>query len=83
MPDPDVLTTAEAATWLRVSTKTLRAAARDGRIPHRRVRSCYRFRRSALEAWLAGDDAPPPKARPAATSPAARRRLPAAWIDRL
>ena len=62
MPDDDgvpssVLTLAEAASFIRVSTKTLREMARQKRIPSQKVGREWRFLRRALEDWLSGGDA--------------------------
>jgi len=53
----DVLTLREAAEFVRVSEKTLRELARDGRAPGQKVGREWRFLRSALETWLAGSGA--------------------------
>lgn len=44
----DVLTLREAAEFVRVSEKTLRELARDGRAPGQKVGREWRFLRSAL-----------------------------------
>lgn len=44
----------EAAALLRIHPKTLVRLAREGRIPAIRVAKHWRFRASALNAWLAG-----------------------------
>lgn len=53
MPDANILTLSEAASYTRVSARTMRQLARDGRVPARKVGREWRFLRSALEAWLA------------------------------
>lgn len=53
MGDANILTLSEAAQYIRVSAKTMRQLARDGRVPGRKVGREWRFLRSALEAWLA------------------------------
>ena len=55
--DPtEILTLAEAARFIRVSEKTLGEMARMRRIPSQKVGREWRFLRSALTAWLAGND---------------------------
>ncbi|MFW6163546.1 MAG: helix-turn-helix domain-containing protein [Planctomycetota bacterium] len=54
--EPDVLTLQEAAEFVRVSEKTLRGLAREGRAPGQKVGREWRFLRSALESWLAGQE---------------------------
>jgi excisionase family DNA binding protein len=51
-----VLTAAEAAALLQLSTKTLKRLAQAGRVPARRVGQQWRFSRSALLDWLAGKE---------------------------
>ena len=51
----NVLTLSEAAEFLRVSEKTLGQMARRGGAPGQRVGREWRFLRSALESWLAGE----------------------------
>jgi excisionase family DNA binding protein len=65
VPAGDVLTLAEAATFLRVPTETLRADVIGGRVPGRLVGNEWRFARSALVAWLSQPE--PPIAKPART----------------
>lgn len=47
-----VLKTEEAAAPLRVHPKTLQRMARQGRVPAFRIGDLWRFRASALDAWL-------------------------------
>ena len=54
--EPVVLTLHEAATFVRVSEKTLRELTRDGTAPGQKVGREWRFLRSALEAWLSGHE---------------------------
>ena len=54
-PD-EILTLFEAARFIRVSEKTLGEMARTRRIPSQKVGREWRFLRSALRAWLAGND---------------------------
>ncbi|MBL7223644.1 MAG: helix-turn-helix domain-containing protein [Candidatus Brocadiae bacterium] len=49
----DVITLREAATFVRVSEKTMRELARANKVPGQKVGREWRFLRSALEAWLA------------------------------
>lgn len=64
--DPDVLTAEEAATLLRVSTKTLLALAREGELPGEKVGRAWRFLRPELLGYLrgAGRSASRDRARP-------------------
>ena len=78
-PRADVLTLAEAAAFLRVSTKTLREMARDRRLPCQKVGREWRFLRSALEGWVAGGRparAKPQPADSAVSEPAVQYALP-------
>jgi len=52
---PDVLTPAEAAELLRIEEAELLAAAERGELPARRIGEQWRFLRSALLGWLAGE----------------------------
>jgi excisionase family DNA binding protein len=47
-----VLNTEEAAALLQVHPKTLQRLARQGRVPAFRIGDLWRFRASALDAWL-------------------------------
>lgn len=58
MPLGEILTLPEAATFIRVSPKTLGDLARNGEVPAKKVGREWRFLRSALEAWLIGQDRP-------------------------
>ena len=51
----DVLTSSEAAALLQVSLRTIKAMARERRIPARKAGRSWRFSRKALEEWLEGD----------------------------
>lgn len=53
--DAEVLTTEEAATLLRVSTKTILTLARDGALPGEKVGRAWRFLRADLLDYLHGD----------------------------
>ena len=56
--DHDVLDSAEAAAYLRVTVTTITNEAKRGRLPGRRVGKGWRFSRRVLEQWLAsGPDA--------------------------
>lgn len=57
-PDP-ILTVAEAATMLKFSEQVIRKWARDREIPAIRMGRDWRFRRSSLQAWVAGAEAAP------------------------
>ena len=52
----EILTLVEAARLIRVSEKTLGEMARMRRIPSQKVGREWRFLRSALRAWLTGND---------------------------
>jgi excisionase family DNA binding protein len=60
--DPDVLDVEGAADLFGVSPATIRAEAREGRLPGRRLGRHWRFSRPALLDWLAApvdvDDEP-------------------------
>ena len=56
MAPSEILTLSEAAALIRVSRKTLGELARSQRVPAKKVGREWRFLRSALEAWLAGQD---------------------------
>lgn len=62
----EVLTLEEAAALLRLPVETLRASALAGELPGRAFGAEWRFSRTALLAWLAGDEAPRPVTEPAA-----------------
>lgn len=47
-----LLEAAEAATLLRVHVKTVQSMARAGTIPCARMGKYWRFRKSALDAWV-------------------------------
>jgi len=50
---PDVLTVEQAAEYLQLNPETVRRAARRGRIPAARIGRRWRFRKTALDRWLA------------------------------
>lgn len=50
--DDDVLTLAEAAEFTKVSERTLWQLAREGKVPHKRVGSQYRFLKNMLVEWM-------------------------------
>lgn len=52
--DAAVLTADEAATLLRVSTKTVLTLARDGSLPGEKVGRAWRFLRSDLLEYVSG-----------------------------
>lgn len=53
--EAEVLTLKEAAALLRMDVRSVGDLAKNARIPARKVGSSWRFSRSALIAWLAGD----------------------------
>ena len=50
----EVLTTQEAALYIKVTEKTVRELAREGKIPAQKVGREWRFLKSALDKWLEG-----------------------------
>lgn len=48
----EVLTAVDVASLLRVSPKTVKRMASDGRIPAQRVGRAWRFSRTAVLDWL-------------------------------
>jgi len=72
---PEVLTLQEAASFLRVSPKDVEQLARQQRVPGRRIGTQWRFSRTALVAWLAGEE--PVSAVRNPSLPDARRETPA------
>lgn len=62
-PEP-LLNDAEAAAFLGgLHPKTVQRMARQGEIPHYRVKRYYRYRASELNDWLCGKFTPPDKTR--------------------
>lgn len=55
--DHEVLTADEAASLLRVSTKTVLGLARSGSLPGEKVGRAWRFLRSDVLALVSGSDA--------------------------
>jgi excisionase family DNA binding protein len=55
---PDVMTVKEAEEYLRIPQSSIYKLAQDGRIPCQKVGRHWRFRRDALDTWLAGGLAP-------------------------
>lgn len=54
MPEPEQrLTYAEAAAYLRVPERTLRAARSSGRLEHYRIGRRVEFTKAQLDRWLA------------------------------
>jgi len=51
---PDVMTVTEAAKYLRIPQSSIYKLAQDGRIPCQKVGRHWRFRRDAIDIWLAG-----------------------------
>ena len=54
--EPEVLTAVQAAELLQVDEETVRALARNGELPGRKVGRKWRFSRQAILAWLARED---------------------------
>ncbi len=55
---PEVLTLPEAAAFLRVGEPELAAALERGEVPARRLGEEWRLSRTALLAWLGGEERP-------------------------
>jgi excisionase family DNA binding protein len=53
-PQPEVLTSEQAAELLQVTAEEVVALAEEGTLPGRRIGAQWRFSRPALIAWLAG-----------------------------
>jgi excisionase family DNA binding protein len=51
---PDLLTEAETAEYLRVSTRTIRTWRAQGILPAVKIAGVVRYRRSAVEQLIAG-----------------------------
>jgi excisionase family DNA binding protein len=56
-PNSDIMTLPEAAAFLRVCEKTVLKYAKTGRIPSKRLGTCWRFSRSKLAEWMQLEDA--------------------------
>jgi excisionase family DNA binding protein len=54
--EPEVLSFAEAAQYLKVSVRTLRRWVAEMRVPHAKIGGLVRFRRQALLDWLAEEE---------------------------
>ena len=54
----DLLTTEQVARWVRMSAATVTRWARAEHIPAIKTPRAWRFRRSAVEAWLKEREAP-------------------------
>ncbi|MCP4571210.1 MAG: helix-turn-helix domain-containing protein [bacterium] len=52
-PVGQVMTSVEAADYLKMHVKTVCRLAKEGKIPARKVGSEWRFLRSVLDNWLA------------------------------
>ena len=50
--DTEIMTTLEAATFLRTTPQTIRNLARKGELPGRKVGREWRFLKEGLEDWL-------------------------------
>lgn len=50
---PDILTSREAATYLRVTPETIRAMVRRGDLPAARIGSQMRITRASIDQWIA------------------------------
>jgi excisionase family DNA binding protein len=55
----DIMTSTEAAQYLRIGIVTLKKKAREGSIPAAKIGRAWRFRRKELDEWVgAGGDIP-------------------------
>jgi excisionase family DNA binding protein len=54
-----ILTVAEVARYLRLSTKTVYQLAAKKQIPHVRIGNSFRFRRADLDSWSAARQTAP------------------------
>lgn len=54
----EVLTIAEAARFLRISTAQVKKLAEAGRLPAQKIDEEWRFLKAALEQWLCGKPNP-------------------------
>jgi len=72
---PEILDVAGAAALLKVSVNSIYYLLERRQIPARRVGKGYRFLKSVLLAWLAGD---PPAATPGSTAASTGSPTPAA-----
>lgn len=48
----ELLDLEETARWLKISTRSVRRLAREGKLPYCRVGNLYRFNRSDVSRWL-------------------------------
>lgn len=53
-PDSEILTLDEVATYLKAGKKTVYRLAQQGEIPGFKLGGTWRFRRSELDLWIAG-----------------------------
>jgi excisionase family DNA binding protein len=61
----DLLTADEVADLLRMTSAWVYAQTRRNRIPHMRLGRYFRYRRSAIEAWICQIETEPGSTRPA------------------
>ncbi len=54
---PEIMTVHEAAEFLRVPLSTIYMLAQGGKIPSQKVGRHWRFNRTALANWIAGQNA--------------------------
>jgi excisionase family DNA binding protein len=54
--EPEVLTVEMAAEMLQVDPDAVRALAREGKLPARKIGREWRFSRTAILRWLAAED---------------------------
>jgi excisionase family DNA binding protein len=52
---PEIMTRAEAAVFLRISTKTLDYLTQTKQVPHRKAGRRVLYGRKALERWVGGE----------------------------
>ena len=57
--EQEIMTSDEAARYLRIGTVTLKKKAREGSIPAAKIGRAWRFQKRDLDSWLdAGGDLP-------------------------
>ncbi len=52
----EVLTLQECSAYLKIAESTIYVLARNGKIPCQKVGRNWRFRKEALDRWLAGEE---------------------------
>jgi excisionase family DNA binding protein len=52
---PTVMTLEEVARYLRINKSTVYRMARDGTLPAWKLGNVWRFKKEAIESWIAGN----------------------------